>query len=53
MKRRLHCILKPFLETNIMYLLLPKQLDPLPLHLYLRKTATAYSSLSPFQAGDG
>jgi hypothetical protein len=29
MKRRLHCILKPCLETNVLYLLLPKQLDPL------------------------
>jgi hypothetical protein len=27
-KRRLHCILKPCLETNLLYLLLPKQLDP-------------------------
>jgi hypothetical protein len=52
-KCRLHCILKPCLETNLMYLLLPKQLDPLPLHLYLRKTATTYSSSSPFPAGDG
>jgi hypothetical protein len=36
-KRRLHCILKPCLETNLLYLLLPKQLDPLPLHLCSRK----------------
>jgi BarA-like signal transduction histidine kinase len=27
-KRPLHCILKPCLETNLLYLLLPKQLDP-------------------------
>jgi hypothetical protein len=37
MKRRLHCIPKPCLEKNLLYLLLPKQLDPLPLHLYPRK----------------
>jgi hypothetical protein len=45
-KRRLHCILKTCLETNLLYLLLPKQLDPLPLHLYPWKIATTYSSLS-------
>jgi hypothetical protein len=35
-KRRLHCILKPCLEKTLLYLFLPKQLDPLPLHLYAR-----------------
>jgi hypothetical protein len=39
MKRHLHCILKPCLETNLLYLLLPKQLDPLALHLYPRKNS--------------
>jgi hypothetical protein len=29
-KHCLHCILKPCFETNLLYLLLPKQLDPLP-----------------------
>jgi hypothetical protein len=45
-KRRLHCILKSCLETNLLYLLIPKQLDALPLHLCPRKTAIAYSSSS-------